>query len=46
MGPGEFGELVRAMRAGATYVNVHTNLSPGGEIRGQIGGKGNAGGQH
>ena len=46
MGPGEFGELVRAMRAGATYVNVHTSLSPGGEIRGQIGGKGNAGGQH
>lgn len=43
---GEFEELVRAMRAGVTYVNVHTSLSPGGEIRGQVGAKGNAGGQH
>lgn len=34
--PGEFAELVRAMRAGATYVNVHTVAFPGGEIRGQI----------
>ena len=25
-----------AMRTGAAYMNVHTNLSPGGEIRGQI----------
>ena len=33
---GEFGELVRAMRAGATYANVHSTLVPGGEIRGQI----------
>lgn len=46
LGAGEFEELVRAMRAGVTYVNVHTNLSPGGEIRGQIGAKGSAGGQH
>ncbi len=34
--PGEFAEAVRAMRAGATYVNVHTTLFPAGEIRGQI----------
>jgi hypothetical protein len=34
--PGEFGELLRAMRAGKTYVNVHTDPHPGGEIRGQI----------
>lgn len=34
--PGEFDEMVRAMRAGATYVNVHTQSYPGGEIRGQI----------
>lgn len=34
---GEFAELVRAMRHGATYVNVHTPpLFPGGEIRGNI----------
>jgi hypothetical protein len=35
--PGEFDEFVRAMRAGATYVNVHTAEYPSGEIRGQIG---------
>jgi CHRD domain len=34
--PTELVELIRAMRAGATYVNVHTNLYPPGEIRGQI----------
>ena len=37
--PGEFGELVRAIRAGVTYANVHTMTQPGGEIRGQISGK-------
>jgi CHRD domain-containing protein len=36
--PGEFGELVRAIRAGATYANVHTTTFPAGEIRGQISG--------
>ncbi|MCA1615461.1 MAG: CHRD domain-containing protein [Acidobacteria bacterium] len=35
--PGEFAELLAAIRAGATYVNVHTTLWPGGEIRSQIG---------
>lgn len=34
---GELEELVRAIRAGATYVNVHSTLWPGGEIRDQIG---------
>jgi hypothetical protein len=33
---GEFEELVRAMRDGHAYANVHTNKHPGGEIRGQI----------
>jgi hypothetical protein len=33
---GEFDELVRALRAGATYANVHTDGRPGGEIRGQF----------
>lgn len=35
---GEFAELVRAIRAGKTYANVHTSKFPGGEIRAQIGG--------
>ena len=34
---GEFSEVVRAIRRGLTYGNVHTNTYPGGEIRGQIG---------
>jgi CHRD domain len=38
--PTEFDELVRAMRAGATYANVHTATFPNGEIRGQIDGGG------
>jgi hypothetical protein len=33
---GEFAELVAAMRAGHSYVNVHTPTWPGGEIRAQI----------
>ena len=33
--PGEFDEVVRALRAGNVYANVHTNKHPGGEIRGQ-----------
>ena len=34
--PGEFDELVAALRAGRAYANVHSSLFPGGEIRGQI----------
>ena len=34
--PGEFEELVAAMRSRVTYVNVHTDKHPGGEIRGAI----------
>jgi hypothetical protein len=37
---GEFDEAVRAILAGATYVNVHTIDFPGGEIRGAIRGIG------
>lgn len=33
---GDLSDLMEAMRAGNTYVNVHTNQVPGGEIRGQI----------
>jgi hypothetical protein len=33
---GEWDEVVRAIRAGRVYANVHTNKHPGGEIRGQV----------
>ena len=33
---GEFSKVITAIRAGKAYANVHTNLSTGGEIRGQI----------
>ena len=33
---GEFDELLAAIRAGVTYVNVHSTRWPGGEIRSQI----------
>ena len=35
---GEIDELIAAIRAGATYVNVHSTTWPGGEIRSQIDG--------
>jgi hypothetical protein len=35
--PGEFDELINAIEAGATYVNVHSTKYPVGEIRSQIG---------
>ena len=34
--PGQYGELLRAIRAGATYANVHSSKYPGGEIRAQL----------
>jgi hypothetical protein len=33
---GEWEEVVQAIRDGVVYVNVHTDLFPGGEIRGQL----------
>jgi hypothetical protein len=33
---GEFAELIDAIRAGTTYVNVHSAKYPGGEIRAQL----------
>jgi hypothetical protein len=34
--PGEGGELLRELREGRTYANVHSDICPGGEVRGQI----------
>lgn len=42
--PGEFAELIRAIREGKTYANVHSTKFPGGEIRSQI--EGNSGQAH
>ena len=33
---GELDEVLRAIRRGVTYANVHSTKFPGGEIRGQI----------
>ena len=47
--PGELDEVIAAIRAGAAYANVHTNASPGGEVRGQLAsrrGRGHDGHQH
>jgi CHRD domain len=40
---GEIDEVIRAMNAGAIYANVHTSTFPGGEIRGQVRGRGEGG---
>lgn len=41
---GELDELIKAIRAGSTYVNVHSSTWQGGEIRSQI--NGNSGHDH
>jgi hypothetical protein len=50
---GELAEVISAIHAGAAYANVHSTLSPAGEIRGQIRGSrggdndhGHGGGHH
>ena len=42
-GAAGLAEILRAIRAGAAYANVHTTGRPGGEIRGQIDGHGHHG---
>ena len=34
--PGSFADAIAAIRGGLAYVNVHSSVSPSGEIRGQI----------
>ncbi|HTS32241.1 MAG TPA: CHRD domain-containing protein [Bryobacteraceae bacterium] len=34
--PGDLAGMMSAIQAGKTYVNVHTNTFPNGEIRGQV----------
>lgn len=36
IGAGEFSEVIDAIRAQSTYINVHTDLFPGGEVRGRL----------
>ena len=36
-GAAGFADIVKAIRAGAAYANVHTVGHPGGEIRGALG---------
>jgi CHRD domain len=37
-GAAGFAEMIQAIKHGAAYVNVHSTLHPGGEIRGRLGG--------
>ena len=37
---GEFTAFVEALKKELAYVNVHSSMSPGGEIRGQVNRKG------
>ena len=36
-GAAGLAEMIKALRNGAAYANVHTTLRPGGEIRGPLG---------
>jgi hypothetical protein len=35
-GAAGFAEMLKAIRAGAAYANVHTTVYPGGEMRGRL----------
>jgi hypothetical protein len=39
VGPGDLEAVIRAIREGVAYANVHTDISPSGAIRGQFFGK-------
>jgi hypothetical protein len=36
IGPNEFSEVMDALRAIVTYANIHSDLFPGGELRGTV----------
>ena len=40
---GDLARFIDAMESGVAYVNVHTDKSPGGEIRGQVSARGDSG---
>lgn len=40
---GDLESLIDAMRSGIAYVNIHSSVSPGGEIRGQVTARGDSG---
>ncbi len=40
---GDLADLIEAMRAGVAYVNIHSTVSPGGEMRGQVSARGHSG---
>ena len=40
---GDLARFIDAMESGIAYVNVHTSISPGGEIRGQVTARGESG---
>jgi hypothetical protein len=43
LAPFDLATFIDAMQSGIAYVNVHTSLSPGGEIRGQVSARGESG---
>ena len=43
IGAGQMHKVLRAIRSGIAYVNVHSTLFPGGEIRGQLDLRGRSG---
>jgi hypothetical protein len=46
IGSGELAELIRAIKGGVTYANVHSSKFPSGEMRSQLRFKGHKGGGH
>lgn len=40
MSPGDFAKVVHAIKTGNSYVNIHNDKFPNGELRGQIAGPG------